>query len=79
MKTIYPIDKEGIRIGPDEVVEDYVWENMQKFKNLRWRISEDQTARLRRLTKKELVELYELPEEYAKMKKEEIIDFINSL
>jgi len=79
MKTVYPIDKDGIRIGPDEVIPDDIWENMQRFKHLRWRLSDSQTERLKALTKKELMELYELPEEYARKKKSEIIDFINSL
>ena len=79
MKTVYPIDKDGIRIGPDEVIPDDMWDKMQMFSHLRWRISDDQTEKLKKLTKKELMELYDLPEEYAKKKKSEIIDFINSL
>jgi len=79
MKTVYPVDKEGVRIGPDEVISDERWEAMRSIKNLRWRLSEEYEDRLKSMTKRELIEAFELPEEDMKLKKSDILTKINNL
>ena len=70
---IYPTDKDGNRIGSDREVSKERWEIMKKMKNLRWAEAQD----LKKMTKRELVESFGLPEADLDLKKSEIIDKIN--
>jgi len=79
MKTIYPVDKEGLRIGPDEVVSDEFWEKLRTRNHLRWRLSDEYEKKLKAMKKKELVDFYDLPEEDMKLRKDELLTKIKNL
>lgn len=81
MILAYPINKEGNAIGGERSFSDEHWARMLKIPNLRWRVlpkieTVQVMENLNEMTKRELIDLYELPIEDMKLTKSQIIEKI---
>ena len=78
MILAYPTNKEGNPIGGERAFTEGEWAKLQKIKNLRWKelpeIENDYSYdNLKRMTKRQLVTQFELPNDDMLLLKSEII------
>ncbi len=76
MKLLYPVDKDGDKIGGEQEFTDSAAAHILAMKNCRWREAEEEDdyySNLKTMTKRQLVESFSLPNEDMLMTKAEII------
>ena len=81
MILAYPINKKGDPIGGERSFSEEQWARMQKIPNLRWKVLpdlEDEYSydNLNKMTKRQLINSFDLPIGDIKLTKSEIIEKI---